>query len=175
VALPSSDQVASFLLDAKANAMGHGTIGARGRRTTNIVLLVSTVLSLVAGAGVLADFLSQTTVGLISLGAAIASATAIACLQTLKSDQHLRLQGEYESVSVRLVGCDSPKPGKENECGMRYNKCKEDFFRAVEDAKSDKVSLTPKQVEKYRELARQEILRSNEFASQIKVSLQGIG
>ena len=169
--VPSSNDVMAYMLDARANALGHAALGILGRRTTNIVLWLSAGLSAVAGAGVLAEVFSKTTVGFVSLAAAIASLTAIACLQTLKFDQHLRLQGEYESVSARLVGCYAPKPGREQACDERFKECVEDFNRALEHAGSEKAALSDRRVEKCRKKARRQIMESTKFSQELKESL----
>jgi hypothetical protein len=42
VAMPEAMTQAGYLLCARANATGHGEIGSRGRRTTNLILVIST-------------------------------------------------------------------------------------------------------------------------------------
>ncbi|SPM41914.1 Mycobacterium numidiamassiliense ORFan, partial [Mycobacterium numidiamassiliense] len=155
VALPEAFTQTAYLVCARANAIGHGELGSRDRTATNIFLLVSTLLSAVAAAGVLTDFCSKTVVGLISLAATLATLMAIACLQMMKADQHLRLQAEYEALYLKLLECGSPynhgfpDPSWEE----RFRLCREEFQRIVVAAGSDKASIKDRQAKEYRKRA----------------------
>jgi hypothetical protein len=69
MSLPVSKKLASLLFSEKANQLAHARIGARGRRWTNGLLVLSAVLGYVAGFSGLVNLVGKTWVSLIALAA----------------------------------------------------------------------------------------------------------
>jgi hypothetical protein len=151
--LPASREVAELLLSAKANALGHNSVGIGARRLLNVLLVTSLVLSVVAGFTGLRDILSKTCIGAISLTAAIATTVVIFALTTLKPEKHLRAQAEYEGIYIEALGSDDGTAEGEE----RFEKCWNDFQRVEKQTDLDGIPLSRRQVNKYMNMARAEL------------------
>lgn len=150
---PDDVSKASLVWSAKANELGHGYIGARGRRWSTVFMFVSGILGYVAGFSGLADLVSKTWVGAIALAAGVSTTILILLLTTSKSDSHRQAEGKYQLIYLGAVACDmSTTRGKNHLEDMRRA-----FTELVREINAGGYGLTPGQVKKYKALAKEEL------------------
>jgi hypothetical protein len=161
---PPYKERASLLLSEKANQLGHASIGVRGRSWTNGFLVLSALLACVAGSTGLADLISKTWVSVIALAASLSTTVVILLLTTLKYDAHLRAQTKYQDLYLRTVGCDI----EAYEGNVLFDTLWEDFRRVVEEVNQERASLTPRQVNKFENKAK-ELLPDIDYRQRAKI------
>lgn len=147
---PGYKNVASLLLAAKANALGHASMAVRERWLTNGFLILSAVLGYVAGFNGLADLVSKTWVSVIALAAGLSTTIVILALTMLKPRDHQRAQAEYDGLFMRTVGCDL----RSANGSASFDKVWDDFISVVHDIDKAGIPLTSNQVSKFAKKAR---------------------
>jgi hypothetical protein len=151
--VPDNAEKVSLLWSAKANELGHGYLGTRGRRWSTIFIYVSGILGYVAGFSGLADLISTRWVSAIALAAGVSTTVLILLLTTLKADAHLRAAGKYQSIYLGTVSCYMDT----SEGEARFRTMWDAFEKLVREVDAGDYKLTPGQVKKYKEVAWREL------------------
>jgi len=150
MSVPMSKDVASLVLSEKANQLAHDAIGVRGRRLANGLAVLATLSGVASGVTGLADLAGKTGVAILGLLAGVSAACAVLALTMLKSADHLRTAGEYESLFLRTIVLDDSVPDREE----RLEGLREEFDDVVGNTRKTGVSLTNGQVLRYEKQAR---------------------
>jgi hypothetical protein len=147
---PISPGLASLLLSEKANQLGHDSIGTRGRRLTRVLLVLSALLGYLAGVTGLTDLVGKTAVAVLGIAAGVITTGAILALTMQKSDEHLRIAGEYELLFLKSARLVERNP----EDQLRHREFREEFDRVVEKSRIERISLSNGQVIRFEKQAR---------------------
>lgn len=171
MSVPVSKKLASLLFSEKANQLAHARIGARGRRGTNGLLVLSAVLGYFAGFSGLVNLVGKTWVSLIALAAGISTTGVILALTTLKYSDHLRAAAEYELLYLRTIRVEEGTP----EGQQRFSELWEAFEQVVDRVHAAGAALNPDQVTRYEEEARAALRKSRYPDAEKKAEILKVG
>lgn len=170
MSVPISPGLANLLLSAKANQLGHDSIGTLGRRLTQGLLILSAILGYLAGVAGLTDLVGKTAVAVLGIAAGVTTTSAILALTMQKPDEHLRIAGEYELLFSRSAQLDERNP----EDQRRYRELREEFDRAVEKSRVVGISLSNGQVSRCEGQARDILASAAGEANALKAKLLNV-
>jgi hypothetical protein len=170
MSVPISCDLASLLLSAKANQLGHDSIGTLGRRLTQGLLILSAILGYLAGVTGLTDLVGKTTVAVLGIAAGVTTTSAILALTMQKPDEHLRIAGEYELLFSRSAQLNERNP----EDQRRYRELREEFDRVVERSRLVRISLSNGQVSRCEGQARDILASAAGEANALKAKLLNV-
>jgi hypothetical protein len=130
--------------------LGHFSVGARGRRFTNVCVVLAGILAYVAGFGGLIDLVGKTVASALALCAGASITAAVLAFTILKPQSHLESASEYERVYLQLLECATVE---------EFHSVRQAFYDLVNDTNRAGTPLTPGQVRRFKRLARRQQAR----------------
>jgi hypothetical protein len=152
--LPKDSQIASYLLTAKVNYLAHLGVGKRQKASLITLPLVFLVLSLIAGSVVLAG--ESKVAAYLSLAASVITGGVLYLGAFTNWRGHLQVGSGYEALYQETLGYDMRNEIDEN----RLTRIGKEFRDLTLEASRLEVQLGSRQIERYKERARNDLPES---------------